>query len=143
MRAWANFTGGVNKKPRTEKERSIGDQILDRISDPVVRSLVGQTMAENKKLKNENNLLKSTITLKIDMRPNSQPVVNFGDKADATSPALNLLPSELEALRHAISEDFLKEQGWSVDEHGRIKNKNRTIFKVGFATGINKILKSV
>ncbi|TGE34393.1 hypothetical protein E4K68_01510 [Desulfosporosinus sp. Sb-LF] len=55
----------------------------------------------------------------------------------------NLLPSEVEALQQAISNDFMKDQGWSSDEQGRIKNnKGRTIFKPGFVTPIQKTLEN-
>lgn len=143
MNAWATFTNGVTKKPRSEKEPSVNDEILAGISDPTIRALVGVIMAENRKLKGENSLLKRSTTLTLDMRPNNAPTLNPGGIIEITPPTYNLLPVEIEALKHAISEQFLKEQVWTPDEQGRIKHKGRPLFKVGFVTGIKKVLELV
>lgn len=143
MDTWANYTGGVTRKPKAEKESSIIDEIQERISDPTIRALVGLTMAENSKLKGENSLLKRSITLTLDMRPNTPPVLNSEENVEATPSNYNLLPSEIEALRHAISEDLLNDQDWTVDDQGRIKHKGRSVFKVGYVTAIKKVLESI
>ena len=143
MRSWAEFSGGANKKPKLEKRSSIDDEILDRITDPVAKALIGQTLVENKKYKREIDLLKSKTNLVIDMRPKPQPAVNNGGQAVAITPILDLIPMEIQALQHAISDEFLKEQVWSKDEQGRIKAKNgRNIFRPGFVTALEKILKN-
>lgn len=143
MRAWADYSDGANKKPKREKASySIDDEILEAITDPVVKALVGQTMAENRKLKRENDLLKTNINLVINMSPKSEPVVNTQSQNVEVSAAMKLLPIEIEALQHAISNEFLQDQAWEMDQNGRIKNKNnRIIFKVGFGTALEKLLK--
>lgn len=143
MNAWATFTNGVAKKPRSEKEPSITDEILAGIKDPTVRALVGVIMAENRKLKGENSLLKRSATLTIDMRPDNRLPLNSGKIVEITPPSYDLLPVEIEALKHAISEDLLTEQGWTTDEQGRIKHRGRSIFRVGFVTAIKKVLESI
>ena len=142
MNAWANYTNGVTKKPRGVKEPSVTDEILAGITDPTIRALVGVIMAENRKLKGENSLLKHSTTLTLDMRPDARPVINNEVSVEIFPPTYNLLPSEIEALKHAISKDLLDDQGWTPDDQGRIKHKGRTVFKVGYVTAIKKVLSS-
>lgn len=53
----------------------------------------------------------------------------------------NLLPSEIEALRHAISPDLLKQMGWTLNEkNGRVSKGAQPIFRPGFGTAINKVV---
>jgi hypothetical protein len=48
---------------------------------------------------------------------------------------------DAEELRHVVSKEFLKDEGWSCDLRGRIINGNgRELFKVGFVAAIRKIL---
>jgi hypothetical protein len=51
-----------------------------------------------------------------------------------------LLPTELSALEHAISDDLFSHQGWTVDAQGRVKNKGMQLYKAGYVTAIKKIL---
>lgn len=142
MNAWANYTNGVTKKPRSEREPSVNDEILAGIIDPTIRALVGVIMAEHRKLKGENSLLKRSTTLTLDMRPDARPVLNNEEGVGIFPPAYNLLPSEVEALKHAISKELLDDQGWTPDDQGRIKHKGRAVFKVGYVTAIMKVLSS-
>jgi hypothetical protein len=63
-------------------------------------------------------------------------------RAEIFPPTYNLLPSEIEALKHAIDKNHLDDQGWTSDDQGRIKHKGRAIFKVGYVTAIKKVLSS-
>lgn len=143
MNAWANYSSGSTKKPKTVKERTINDDILESIDDPTTRALVGTIIAENRKLKGENQLLKNTSSITIDMRQDTTPTLNSSKDVEVLQPTLNLLPSEVEALKHAISDNLLNTQGWTVDNQGRIKYKNRAIFKPGFINAIKKVLDSI
>lgn len=76
----------------------------------------------------------------------SAVIGDYRSAADTNEP-IQILPafsgltdSEKEALRHAVGEKFLKDEGWSCDQR-IINDKGREIFKVGFATAIRKILK--
>lgn len=52
-----------------------------------------------------------------------------------------LTPSEREALRKAVSADYLEERGLREGSHGEIVNeRGRTVFEVGFARAIRKML---
>lgn len=140
IKAWASHTGGVTRKVRRATNNPVWD-VLDRIPDPAVRSVMGAVLAENKKLRGEVNLLKQHANIVIDYRD------KFGDNDKSARPGeylpadIGLTDSEKEALRHAISEKLLKEEGWKEDNHGRIlTEKGSPIFKIGFATAIRKIL---
>jgi len=52
-----------------------------------------------------------------------------------------LTPSEHEALLKAVSDGYLEERGLTEGSHGEIVNeRGRTVFEVGFARAIRKIL---
>lgn len=140
MHCWANHADGATRKPKVIKENTISDEILRGITDPTIRALVGVILAENRKLKGENSLLKSQTKLTIDMRQITHPLHNNDSDIDAVPKLNNILPSEIDALQHAISDDFLKGQGWSTDAQGRIKYKNIAIYKPGYVTAIKKII---
>lgn len=56
----------------------------------------------------------------------------------------NLNPSEIEALKNAISNLFFAEQGWTTEENGRVLNaKGRFVYRAGYVTAIRKILENV
>jgi hypothetical protein len=110
------------------------------IDDASVRAVVGVLIAEGKKLKAENTLLKRQAQVVIDRRP-------VGATQTPSSPAQvltavdTLLPSELDALKHAISPEHLEQMGWSLNEkNGRITKGPISIFRPGFGTAIKKVL---
>jgi len=137
--AWARHTGGVVRKPRKVNENPIY-AVLDRISDPAVRAVMGSVLAENRKLRGEVNLLKRQANIVIDQRPMAPTGVQ--QQTIQILPASHgLTESEKEALRHAISDRLMEVEGWQQDESGRILNsKKRVIFKIGFVSAIRKIL---
>ncbi len=56
-------------------------------------------------------------------------------------PSTGLYPSEIEALRHAVSDRLLRDEGWTSDAEGRVLNEaGRVIFKPGYVTAIRKII---
>ncbi|MDA8347040.1 MAG: gamma-mobile-trio protein GmtX [Thermaerobacter sp.] len=138
IKAWAEHTGGVTRKERRVSENPYM-ALIERIDNPAVRSVMASLLAENQKMRRQINLLKANAGVVIDMR---QQEITSQQESIQILPALpGLTDSEKEALRLAISEKFLKDEGWSCDERGRIINdKGREIFKVGFATAIRKIL---
>jgi len=142
MQCWADYTNGTTKKTKTKQENTISDEILAGITDPTIRALVGVVLAENRKLKSENSLLKQQTKLIIDMRPPARPLLNANENTEALPQLNNLLPSEITALQNAISNEFLKEWGYTTDNQGRIKYKGRTMYKAGYVTAIKKVLSS-
>jgi len=52
-----------------------------------------------------------------------------------------LTPTDLAALSHAVSNELMEQEGWSIEKSGRIVNKlGRTIFRAGFTIAVGKIL---
>lgn len=138
IKAWAEHTGGVTRKVRKLNENPVY-AVLDRISEPDVRAVMGAVLAENKKLRGEVNLLKANTEVIIDQ---TQRISNAPKEIIQILPAsTGLTNSEKAALRHAISDKLMQEEGWSQDDYGRVINdKGREIFKVGYVSAIRKIV---
>ena len=138
IKAWADHTGGVTRKVREVSENPVY-AVLDKIADPAVRAVMGAVLAENKKLRGEVNLLKANTEVVIDQR---QVTTNPSKDTIQVLPAFTgLTDSEKEALKHAVSEKLLQDEGWTQDEYGRVLNaKGRAIYKVGYLTAIRKII---
>lgn len=136
---WARHTGGTVKRLPKPADTPLA-AILEKIDDPAVRAVMGAVLAQNKKLLGEVNLLKNNANVVIDQRR----IISSEHMSDEMSavPSLNVFTeSEISALRHAISKELLEQEGWSVDQHGRLlNNKGRAIFKPGFATAILKVI---
>lgn len=136
---WAEYSNTTIKKPKKQTSTTINDEILSQISEPTIKALVGMIIAENRKLKNENNLLKNQTCITIDMRnQNAQSFAN--SDVVIVSPLDELTDMEIEALKDAISDNFFKKQGWATDEQGRVKEKGFPVYKAGYVTAIKKLL---
>lgn len=138
IKAWADHSGGVSRKVRKVSENPVY-AVLDKIADPAVRAVMGAVLAENRKLRGEVNLLKANTAVVIDQRTvaASQPK----DTIQILPASTGLIDSEKEALRHAISDKLMQDEGWIQDDHGRVLNaKGRPIYKVGYVTAIRKIV---
>lgn len=145
LSAWASYVDGATRKRPARVETGVADDVLDMIPDAAVRALVGSFLAENRKLKAENTILKSQANVVIDRRPASALSVSPSSTGVQVIPPLStLMPLEVEALRHAISEDLLKNMGWTMDtKTGRISKNGYSIFRAGFTTAIKKVLDAV
>ena len=144
IRAWATHTGGALKKPPKRAAAFDYTELLMKIPEPSVRALVGAALAENKKLRRELSVLKSTAEFVVDRRQQAITITEGIDlqpqKASAYSCGLTDL--EIEALRHAVSDQALVDEGWIVDDYGRVvvAKNGRPVFKVGFVDAIKKVL---
>lgn len=142
LSAWASYADGATRKPPARVESGVADDVLDMIPDAAVRALVGSFLAENRKLKAENMLLKTQANVVIDRRPaialSGSPTSTV---VQVMPPLSTLMPLEVDALRHAISDEQLKNMGWTVDaKTGRVSKGGRAVFRAGFATAIKKVL---
>jgi hypothetical protein len=143
LKAWANYVEGASRKPAVRPEPGVADDVLTMIPDASVRAVVGSFLAENRKLRAENTLLKSQVQVVIDRRPNSA-AAQPESGVQVLPPMSTLLPLEIDALRHAISEELLTKMGWVIDaKTGRVSKGGHAIFRAGFATAIKKVLKAV
>ena len=127
LSAWASYADGATRKPPAREESGVADDVLDMIPDAAVRALVGSFLAENRKLKAENMLLKTQANVVIDRRP---AIALSGSPASTVvqvmPPLSTLMPLEVDALRHAISDEQLTNMGWTVDtKTGRVSKGDR------------------
>jgi hypothetical protein len=100
-------------------------------------------IAERDKLKAQLNTLKANTQLTVDRRPLGATLTAAPRSQPATvlTMAARLTSSEREALQKAVSAEYLEELGLREGSHGEIVNgRNRTVFEVGFARAIRKVL---
>lgn len=145
--AWTTKANTNMKKPPVPHSRKneipTDTEVLMRLNDPVMRAVVGQIIAEKKKLKAENRILKQNTEVIVDMRPNQNigaEQAHQGIQVLSTLDSL-LLPSDIEALKDAIDENKMAQLGWTVSKYGAVKDEyERPLFKTGFVLAIKKIL---
>jgi hypothetical protein len=141
--AWSAFAGEPARKHAAPLKPLAEEDLLRRIDDPALRSLLGGIVAERNRLRGEVNLLKRNAHVVIDRRtlPGHTHVTPEGQVMQVLSPLANLTESEISALRKAISPDFLRQEGWHEGPAGQIVNaKGRTLFDVGFVNAVRKLL---
>lgn len=133
---WAAYSGTTRKKPLSVRQKQLlnnNDQhILDSIDDPVIRAVVGSLIAERNKYRDQLNVLKANSEIVIDRRSNNNP--------SSVSPIPEqLTPMEVEALKHAISDEFMVKMRWVVMPTGQVKdNDGNEVYKRGYVNAINK-----
>lgn len=148
--AWATKANTTMKKPPVPHSRKndipSDMDLLKRIGDPALRAVFGQIIAEKNKLKAENRILKQNTEVIVDMRPNQVVHTEQVKQGVQVLPSLSglLLNAEIEALEKAIDEDDIVKKGWTVSNHGAIKDEyGRPLFNVGFVPAIKKVLSQV
>lgn len=140
IEAWATYAGPP--APKASKPLASYEYLM-RIEDPAIRSIMQAIISERDKLKAQLNVLKTQTQLTVDRRPLGATIVPTPSTYSAAVATMSehLTPSERNALQNAISHEFLEDQGWQEGSHGEITNaKGRTLFDVGFARAIRKIL---
>lgn len=140
IHAWAAYAGPPMLKPQ---KTLASHEYLMRIDDPAIRSIMAAIIGERDKLKAQINTLKANTHVTVDRRPlgttfssttGAQPVV-------VLAPSSQLNGSERDALQKAVSVDYLEQRGLKEGSHGEIVNeRGRTMFEVGFARAIRKVL---
>ncbi|WP_336960955.1 gamma-mobile-trio protein GmtX [Acinetobacter pittii] len=150
IEAWAAKANTTMKKPHVTQSRRLNIpndlELLKRLDDPALRAVFGQIIAEKKKLRLENNILKKNAEVFVDMRPKQILGSNKENQSIEVLPALSdiFLPSEIEALRDAIDKKKMEFRGLTSSESGAVKDENgHILFKVGFITAIQKILMNI
>jgi hypothetical protein len=138
--AWAVYAGPPTPKP---PKTLASHEYLMRIDDPAIRSIMQAIIAERDKLKSQLNVLKANAQVTVDRRPLGATVSSASGSQPVAVVALSaqLTPSEREALQKAVSTDYLEGRGLKEGSHGEIVNeRGRTVFEVGFARAIRKVL---
>ncbi|WP_349609534.1 gamma-mobile-trio protein GmtX [Cupriavidus sp. DF5525] len=140
IEAWGAYAGPPAPKP---PKTLASHEYLMRIEDPAIRSIMQAIIAERDKLKAQLNVLKANTQVTVDRRPLGAAIAAAPGTQPVTvlAPSAQLTPSEREALRNAVSADYLENQGLREGSHGEIVNaRGRTVFEVGFARAIRKVL---
>ena len=140
IEAWGAYAGPPAPKPA---KMLASHEYLLRIDDPAIRSIMQTIIAERDKLKAQLTVLKANTQVIVDRRPMGATIAG----ASSVQPvavltlAAKLTPSEREALVNAVSPEHLEKCGLREGSHGEIVNeRGRTLFDVGFARAIRKIL---
>lgn len=138
--SWEKFSKGTIGKARPARNQGLDADVLSMIDDPVLRILVQNYISENKKLRNENQVLKIAAKEKIiiDMSGGLQ------SRVEVVMAVGFLLQQEVAALRNAISPEFFRKHGWTVNEQtGAVNRGALPVFSPGYVTAITKILGEV
>tara|TARA_R110001592_G_scaffold341474_1_gene630558 strand:+ start:33338 stop:33973 length:636 start_codon:yes stop_codon:yes gene_type:complete len=124
------------KKEKENKRNTVPSAKYDwvnKVEDPTLRYLVLDLVAQVRHLNAENKALVSVKKLEIDYRSGSTEV------KEKVLP--DFLSHELDSLKAAIDDNFLKRQGWEKGERGCVKDANgKMVFKNGWVDVIEKIL---
>ena len=140
IEAWAAYAGPPAPKP---PKTLASHEYLMRIDDPAIRSIMQAIIAERDKLKAQLNVLKANTVVTVDRRPLGATALSTSvvEPVSVLTLPAQLTASEREALQKAVSSDYLEERGLREGSHGEIVNeRGRTMFEVGFARAIRKIL---
>lgn len=140
IESWAAYAGPPVPKPA---KMLASHEYLMRIEDPAIRSIMQAVIAERDKLKAQLNILKANTQITVDRRPLGATISAApGMQSVAVlSICAQLTSSERESLQKAVSPEYLEERSLQEGSHGEIVNeRGRTIFEVGFARAIRKIL---
>jgi hypothetical protein len=141
--AWEAYSGPSDPTPRLHKKPPVALAIFARIEDPAIRSIMEGVIIERDKLLKENNLLRTLPRGIIDKRPLGATIAYTEDAQSVAvlNIGARLTESERSALRKAVDVEVLADNGWVEGSHGEILNdRGRTLFDVGFATAIRKVL---
>ncbi|RYV01904.1 alpha/beta hydrolase [Shewanella sp. OPT22] len=135
--AWATFAGTTTKKPLSvrQKQQLNGNdqQVLDAISDPVLKAVVGTIIAERNRFRDQLNVLKSQTELFLDKTKSHNP--------EPKSSHAVLTPMEIEALQQATSESFAKRMNWTVKPTGQVlDSEGNEIYQRGYWNALNKVI---
>jgi len=140
IEAWAAYAGPA--APKLPKPQASHEYLM-RIPDPAIRSIMQAIIAERDKLRSQLNVLKANTQVTVDRRPQSVTVSAPSSASPVAVLALSeqLTSSEREALQKSVSSSYLEERGLKEGSHGEIVNEHgRTIFEVGFARAVRKVM---
>jgi hypothetical protein len=141
INAWAAFSGPSSvKPPKREPAVSSSHAYLMRIEDPAIRSIMQAAIQERDKLKQQLNILKSQTHVVINKRPLGATIAQSSGNIALLEVSARLTDSERDALRKAVSTDFLADQEWTVGSDGEVMSNGRMLFDPGFIGAIRKVL---
>lgn len=140
LKAFAESVDG-NVRKKGLPTRTVADELLEGVADPVLKVRVKLILAENESLRAQllaaRHLANQTSAINLGVPDNSLP-------SPTESKGLKLTLQEVSALEDAISADKLKHWGWTTDQIGRVSSEaGQVIFRAGFVSAVQKIVKHV
>jgi len=140
LRAFAESVDG-NVRKKGVPTKTAADELLEGVSDPVLKVRVKLILAENESLRAQllaaRHLANQTSAINLGAPDSSLP-----PPADAK--ALKLTLQEVSALEDAIGSDKLSHWGWKMDKIGRISTESgQVVFRAGFVSAVQKTVKYV
>lgn len=137
IESWAVFKKPLKVISNKVQEK---DAWAGEITDPRIKWLVLDLIAEKSRLIGQLQLAKEHAGIHIDLRP-AAANGNMADSSQQSLPQHDLYTQERTALSHAINPTELSKKGWTTDGRGKVKDQDgNLIFKAGFVTAIEKIL---
>lgn len=139
VQAWKDHHAATAAPAGRAMPRALGDEdLVRRVEDPALRSLLSAVVAERNRLRAEINVLRANCNLVIDRRVQTSAGVAG---VQLVAPHELLTDVERESLQRAIAKPFLEQEGWSEGEYGEVLNaKGRRLFGHGFIPAIRKLL---
>lgn len=139
MRAFANSVGGKAKKS-ADRKPGRSAELLEGVSDPVLRARIGILVAELESSRGQlialRHLANTTTILRLD--GSAEADTGTHDERESKSALSN---QEKMALERAISPDTLVHWGWVSDANGRVKtDTGQVVYPAGYLTAIRKVL---
>jgi len=139
IKTFAEYVGGRARKV-SERKSSVLDDILEGVSDPVLRTRVGILLAELESARGQlttlRHLASQNVVLHLDNLDNSA-------HCDPAPPAIDLSMQERNALERAVAPSTLKHWGWIAESNGRVKtDSGQVVYSAGYLTAIQKVLGS-
>lgn len=122
------------------KDKSQVDIAIDLINDPGIRGVLRQALSDMKRLKHENDMLRSAYK---DLRIGILAAPSTQERATDVlpPPQFTLSPRLLDALRKGIDPIRLQERGLSIGANGTILDTSGIpIFPPAFVTAIERVL---
>jgi hypothetical protein len=150
--AYAATVGG-SRKGAGQREVSPLDLALESVANPAARALLRQCVAEHKRCQHEKDQLRSAFKrLSVGNEPGASPPFSVpqsplpAQTATAPSSPSRALSAplhrfEIDAVRAAIDEDRLAENGWAIQPNGSIvSERGEVLLPPGFATSLAKMI---
>lgn len=135
IKTFAEFVGGKAKRV-AQRKGSVLDDLLEGVSDPVLRTRIGILLAELESARCQVTALRHIA--------NQSAVLNLEGPAaqpEAVSPTPEFTTQERNALERAIAPATLKHWGWVAEPSGRVKTEaGQVVYPAGYLTAIRKVL---
>lgn len=134
------FAGSVGGKARKVSERkgSVLDDILEGVSDPVLRTRIGILLAELESARGQLSALRHLASQHAVLNLDGPDKTTCSDVAAAP---FDLTQQERNALERAIAPTTLVHWGWVAEPNGRLKtDTGQVVYPAGYLTAIRKVL---